>query len=37
MTVKLAWLLAQKTKYEDIKQKMIEDMRGEMNVEQKLL
>ena len=37
MTVKLAWLLAQKTKYEDIKQKMIEDMHGEITLEQELI
>jgi L-asparaginase len=37
MTVKLAWLLAQKMKYEDIKQKMIEDMHGEITLEQELI
>ncbi len=36
MTVKMAWLLAQKTKYEDIKQKMLEDMHGEINIETEL-
>jgi len=37
MTVKMAWLLAQKMKYEDIKQKMIEDMHGEIVIENELL
>lgn len=37
MTVKLAWLLAQKTKYEDIKHKMIEDMHGEITIENELI
>ena len=37
MTVKLSWLLAQKTKYEDIKQKMVEDMHGEITLEQELI
>lgn len=37
MTVKLGWLLAQKMKYEDIKQKMIEDMHGEITVESELI
>lgn len=37
MTVKLAWLLAQKTKYEDIKTKMIEDMHGEITLENELI
>lgn len=37
MTVKMAWLLAQKTKYEDIKQKMIEDMHGEITLENELI
>jgi L-asparaginase len=37
MTVKLAWLLAQKIKYEDIKQKMIEDMHGEIVLENELI
>lgn len=37
MTVKLAWLLAQKTKYEDIKQQMIEDMHGEIIIESELI
>ncbi len=37
ITVKLAWLLAQQTKYEDFKQKMIEDMHGEITIEQELM
>lgn len=37
ITVKLGWLLAQKTKYEDIKQKMIEDMHGEITLQNELL
>jgi len=36
ITVKLSWLMAQKMKYEDIKQKMIEDMHGEITLEQEL-
>lgn len=37
ITVKLGWLLAQKTKYEDIKQKMIEDMHGEIILQNELI
>jgi len=37
MTVKMAWLLAQKVKYEDIKQKMVEDMHGEITLENELI
>ncbi len=37
MTVKIAWLLAQKIKYEDIKHKMIEDMHGEITLENELI
>jgi L-asparaginase len=37
MTVKMAWLLAQKIKYEDIKQKMVEDMHGEISIEAELI
>jgi L-asparaginase len=37
MTVKMGWLLAQKMKYEDIKQKMIEDMHGEITLENELI
>lgn len=37
MTVKMGWLLAQKMKYEDIKQKMIEDMHGEIKIESELI
>lgn len=37
MTVKLSWLLAQKIRYEEIKQKMIEDMHGEITLEQELI
>jgi len=37
MTAKLSWLLAQKMTYEDIKQKMIEDMHGEITLENELI
>jgi L-asparaginase len=37
MTVKLAWLLAQKMKYEDIKQRMVENMHGEIVIENELI
>ena len=37
MTVKMAWLLAQNMSYEKIKIKMVEDLHGEMNVENELL
>ncbi len=37
ITVKLAWLLAQKVSYDEIKQKMIEDMHGEITIEQELI
>lgn len=37
MTTKLAWLLAQKMSYEQIKMKMIEDLHGEINIESELL
>lgn len=37
MTVKLSWLMAQKMKYEDIKQKMVEDMHGEIVIENELI
>jgi len=37
MTVKLSWLLAQGTSYEQIKVKMIEDMHGEINLETELI
>ena len=37
MTVKLAWLLAQGVKYEDIKQRMLEDMHGEITLENELI
>jgi L-asparaginase len=37
MTVKMGWLLAQKMKYEDIKQKMVEDMHGEITLENELI
>ena len=37
MTVKLSWLLAQNFNYEQIKMKMIEDMHGEINVENELV
>ncbi|MFA5076123.1 MAG: asparaginase [Patescibacteria group bacterium] len=37
MTTKLAWLLAQKFSYEQIKQKMLEDLHGEVNIENELI
>ena len=37
MTTKLGWLLAQKFDYEQIKQKMIEDLHGEINIENELI
>jgi len=37
MTTKLAWLLAQKFSYEEIKQKMLEDLHGEINIENELI
>jgi L-asparaginase len=37
ITTKLAWLLAQNKSYEDIKVKMIEDLHGEINIENELL
>lgn len=37
MTVKLAWLLAQKKSYEEIKQTMLEDLHGEINIENELI
>jgi len=37
MTVKMAWLLAQETKYEEIKKKMVEDMHGEITLENELI
>lgn len=37
ITVKLAWLLAQKCSYEQIKAKMLEDMHGEINIENELI
>lgn len=37
MTVKLSWLLAQDMKYIDIKQKMVEDMHGEITLENELI
>ncbi|MCK5466568.1 asparaginase [Candidatus Parcubacteria bacterium] len=37
MTTKLGWLLAQKFSYEQIKQKMIEDLHGEINIENELI
>ena len=36
MTVKMAWLIAQKLSYEEIKKKMLEDLHGEINVENEL-
>jgi L-asparaginase len=37
MTTKLAWLLAQKCSYEQIKIRMLEDLHGEINVRNELL
>ena len=37
MTAKLGWLLAQNLSYEQIKQKMVEDLHGEINIENELL
>lgn len=37
ITTKLGWLLAQKTPYEYMKNKMLEDLHGEVNVENELL
>ena len=37
MTAKLAWLLAQKMDYEQIKIKMSEDLHGEINIENELI
>ena len=37
MTTKLGWLLAQKSTYEQIKTKMIEDLHGEINIENELI
>ncbi|MCK5491448.1 MAG: hypothetical protein KAI67_06445, partial [Candidatus Pacebacteria bacterium] len=37
MTTKLGWLLAQKTSYEQIKTKMLEDLHGEINIENELI
>jgi L-asparaginase len=37
MTTKLAWLLAQKFTYEEIKHKMLEDLHGEINIENELI
>lgn len=37
MTVKLSWLLAQGLEYEQIKMKMLQDMHGEINLENELI
>ncbi len=37
MTTKLAWLLAQKMNYEQIKVKMLEDLHGEIKIESELI
>jgi L-asparaginase len=37
MTTKLGWLLAQKVSYENMKAKMLEDLHGEINIENELL
>lgn len=37
MTTKMGWLLAQKSSYEQIKQKILEDLHGEINIENELI
>ncbi len=37
ITTKMAWLLAQKCSYEQIKNKMLEDLHGEINIENELI
>jgi len=37
ITTKLAWLLAQNFSYEQIKNKMLEDLHGEINIENELI
>jgi len=37
ITTKLAWLLAQKMDYDQIKAKMLEDLHGEINIENELI
>ncbi|MBI5230003.1 MAG: asparaginase [Candidatus Magasanikbacteria bacterium] len=37
ITTKLAWLLAQKFSYEQIKHKILEDLHGEINIENELI
>lgn len=37
MTTKLAWLLAQNCSYDQVKQKMLEDLHGEINIENELI
>ena len=37
MITKLGWLLAQKFSYSQIKQKMLEDLHGEINIENELI
>jgi L-asparaginase len=37
ITTKLSWLLAQKFNYEEIKYKMLEDLHGEINIENELI
>ncbi|MEI7562543.1 MAG: hypothetical protein WCJ39_02230 [bacterium] len=37
ITTKLGWLLAQNCTYEQIKQKMLEDLHGEIRVENELI
>lgn len=37
MTTKLAWLFGQKCSYEQIKHKMLEDLHGEINIENELI
>ena len=37
ITAKLGWLLAQKFNYEQIKMKMLEDLHGEINIENELI
>ncbi len=37
MTVKMSWLLAQNISYDEVKAKMLEDMHGEINIENELI
>ena len=37
MTTKLGWLLAQNCSYEEIKYKMLQDLHGEITIENELI